>query len=244
MTDCLPVNVAPSTTARRSCVQPGAWLGRVLIRILSTCGLVGSLLLANTSQAWEAQKLISAAHVRGPEAIAGVNALQELIKTSAARDPAEKLRMSNDFFNRRIAFEEDKSVWGREDYWASPVELLEKGRGDCEDYAIAKYFTLLAMGVPVSKLRLVYSQARLAGSLQAHLVLAYYESPANDMPLILDNLVQEIRPALRRPDLTPVFSFNSEGLWQGVGSQSAGDPTARLSRWRDVLAKARQEGIQ
>jgi predicted transglutaminase-like cysteine proteinase len=216
----------------------------VLIRILSACSLVASLLLANASQAWDAQKLISAARVRSPEAVTGVNALQELIKTSTAHDLAEKLRMSNDFFNRRIAFQEDKVVWGRDDYWASPVELLEKGRGDCEDYAIAKYFTLLAMGVPVAKLRLVYSQARLAESLQAHLVLAYYESSANDAPLILDNLVQEIRPASRRPDLMPVFSFNSEGLWQGVGSQSAGNSAARLSRWRDVLAKARQEGIQ
>jgi predicted transglutaminase-like cysteine proteinase len=206
--------------------------------------LVASLLLANASQAWDAQKLISAARVRGPEAVAGANALQEVIKASTAHDLGEKLRMSNDFFNRRIEFQEDKVVWGGEDYWASPLELLEKGRGDCEDYAIAKYFTLLAMGVPVSKLRLVYVQARLAGSLQAHLVLAYYESPADDAPLILDNLVQEIRPASRRSDLTPVFSFNSEGLWQGVGSRSAGDPTARLSRWRDVLAKARLEGIQ
>jgi hypothetical protein len=43
--------------------------------------------------------------------------------------------------------------------------------------------------------------------------------------------------------LQPVFSFNSEGLWQGVGGQSAGDPLARLSRWREVLAKARAEGF-
>ena len=63
-------------------------------------------------------------------------------------------------------------------------------------------------------------------------------------PLILDNLITDIRPASRRPDLTPVFSFNSEGLWQGVGGPVAGDPTARLSRWREVLGKARAEGFQ
>ena len=62
-------------------------------------------------------------------------------------------------------------------------------------------------------------------------------------PLILDNLVTSVRPASRRPDLTPVFSFNSEGLWQGVGAQSAGDAQARLSRWREVLAKAQAEGF-
>jgi predicted transglutaminase-like cysteine proteinase len=61
--------------------------------------------------------------------------------------------------------------------------------------------------------------------------------------LILDNLVTSVRPASRRPDLTPVFSFNTEGLWQGVGGRSEGDPQARLSRWRLVLAKARNEGF-
>ena len=75
------------------------------------------------------------------------------------------------------------------------------------------------------------------------MVLAYYATPGAE-PLILDNLIGDIRPASRRGDLEPVFSFNGEGLWQGVGAQSAGDPVARLSRWREVLAKARAEGFQ
>ena len=76
------------------------------------------------------------------------------------------------------------------------------------------------------------------------MVLAYYES-ATAEPLILDNLVSDVRSASRRPDLSPVFSFNGEGIWQGVGTQAAaGDPVARLSRWRDLLAKARAEGMQ
>ena len=44
--------------------------------------------------------------------------------------------------------------------------------------------------------------------------------------------------------MTETFSFNSDGLWQGTGAQSAGDPVARLSRWREVLAKAHSEGFQ
>jgi hypothetical protein len=73
-------------------------------------------------------------------------------------------------------------------------------------------------------------------------VLAYYASPGAE-PQILDNLVEDIRPASRRPDLSPVFSFNTEGLWQGVGGQTAGDPTSRLSKWRDLLAKVSAEGF-
>ena len=152
----------------------------------------------------------------------------------------------NRFYNRRIAFTDDPPVWGVADHWASPLELLEKGRGDCEDYAIAKYFSLLATGVAVDKLRLVYVRAQIGGPdgvAQAHMVLAYYPRPGAE-PLILDNLIEDVRPASRRPDLTPVFSFNGEGLWQGAGGPAAGDPTVRLSRWREVLAKARAEGFQ
>ncbi len=144
-----------------------------------------------------------------------------------------------------MLFRDDQEVWNQVDYWASPLETLDKGMGDCEDFAIAKYFSLLAVGVPPARLRLVYVRLQIGGAggpSQAHMVLAYYATPQAE-PLILDNLVTEIRPASRRPDLTPVFSFNSEGLWQGTGAQSAGDPVARLSRWRDVLVKARVEGF-
>jgi len=88
---------------------------------------------------------------------------------------------------------------------------------------------------------MVYVRAQNAGTIQAHMVLAYYAEP-NSEPLILDNLITDIRPASRRPDLAPVFSFNAEGLWQGVGATHAGDPVARLSRWREVLSKAKSEG--
>lgn len=203
-------------------------------------------LMCSASQAWDVGRLMTVAHARGPQAVAGAEALRDWLTRSAHQDEKERVRSVNEFYNRRTLFQDDQTVWGVEDHWASPLELLEKGRGDCEDYAIAKYFSLIASGVPLSKLRLVYVQARMGGPTgpqQAHLVLAYHDTPTGD-PLILDNLVNEVRPASRRSDLSPVFSFNSEGLWQGVGVQSAGDPVARLSRWRDVLSKARAEGFQ
>jgi predicted transglutaminase-like cysteine proteinase len=192
-------------------------------------------------------RTLAAAAKIGPRAVAGARALQGVHADLQSVDELNKLRGVNEFFNRRVLFRDDLEVWGQTDYWASPLEMLDKGAGDCEDYAIAKYFSLLGLGVPVSKLRMVYVRAQLGGvggPSQAHMVLAYYES-ANAEPLILDNLVSEVRPASRRPDLSPVFSFNSEGLWQGVGPQTAtGDPVARLSRWRDLLAKAKAEGFQ
>lgn len=196
--------------------------------------------------AWDADRTLLAAAKLGPRAVAEARALQALHAELQALDEPAKLRGVNDFFNRRILFRDDTEVWGQTDYWASPLELFDKGAGDCEDYATAKYFSLLNLGVPMAKLRLVYVRAQLGGpggAALAHMVLAYYESPGAE-PLILDNLAGEVRPASRRPDLSPVFSFNGEGLWQGVGAQAAGgDPVSRLSRWRDLLAKARLEGF-
>ena len=205
--------------------------------------LAGSML---APRAWDADTMLRAAQAQGPQALAGARALQAVLVGLTGQDEAAKLTAINQFFNRRVVFASDTDVWSQTDYWASPLEMLGKGRGDCEDYVIGKYFSLIAAGLPTAHLRLVYVRATIGGpggEVVAHMVLAYYAAPGAE-PLILDNLVGEIRPASRRPDLEPVFSFNGEGLWQGVGAQSAGDPVARLSRWRDVLAKARAEGFQ
>lgn len=218
-----------------------AWLRRVAV-----AASFGALLVGTSGQAWDRDRMSAAAQRAGPRAAGAAKALQALLTEAPAGDEPALLATVNEFFNRRVLFVDDTAVWGQDDYWASPLEMLEKGRGDCEDYAIAKYFSLLAAGVPVARLRLVYVRASVGGPggvVQAHMVLAWYAQPGAE-PLILDNLIGEVRPASRRPDLTPVFSFNSDGLWQGSGGAAAGDPTARLSRWREVLAKARAEGFQ
>jgi predicted transglutaminase-like cysteine proteinase len=214
-----------------------------IVRGVLVFGLQG---FAWASPAWDADRVASAAQAQGPKAVAGWQALRPVLTAAIDQDEIARLQSINDFFNRRVVFRDDVEVWGQVDYWASPFEMLGKGVGDCEDYALAKYFSLRAVGVAASKLRLVYVRALLGGAgglLQAHMVLAYYALPEAE-PLILDNLISELRPASRRPDLAPVFSFNAEGLWQGTGVQAAGDPLARLSRWRDALARARAEGFQ
>ncbi|MCE4535714.1 transglutaminase-like cysteine peptidase [Pelomonas sp. P7] len=192
--------------------------------------------------AYDAARVLEVAAGRGPRVAEQAQALVQQIERSSALDEPQRLREVNDFFNRRLAFKDDSVTWGVPDYWATPLESLEKRAGDCEDYAIAKYFSLAASGVPTARLRMVYVRARLGGQSLAHMVLAYYAQPDAE-PLILDNLRPEVLPASQRPDLTPVFSFNTEGLWQGVGPVTAGDPLARLSLWRELVAKARAEGF-
>jgi len=175
-----------------------------------------------------------------------VLAWRKLIGDAAPQAEAEQVARVNGFFNQRIHYESDQVIWGQSDYWATPLETLGRGAGDCEDFAIAKYVSLEALGIPRQKLRLIYVRALIGGPqsgiVQAHMVLGYYPSPTEE-PLVLDSLMNEIRPASRRPDLTPIFSFNGEGLWVG-GAASATDPTARLSRWRDLLSRMTQEGIE
>jgi len=217
---------------------PLAWLSLALALVL--LGLQG--LLPEPAQALDRQQVLESAARFNPRTVAEAQQLLQMIERAGAVEELPRLSLVNSFVNKHLAFRDDSEVWGLPDFWASPLESLDKGRGDCEDYAIAKYFSLLNSGTPVAKLRMVYVRAQLGGRTLAHMVLAYYAEPGAE-PLILDNLVPEVRPASQRSDLQPVFSFNGEGLWQGVGATSAGDPLARLSQWRDLLSKARAEGF-
>ncbi|MDR1661781.1 MAG: transglutaminase-like cysteine peptidase [Azoarcus sp.] len=174
-----------------------------------------------------------------------VRAWRSMIEGSRTLPDRMKLERANDFINKRILYESDIVIWRQVDYWATPLELFGKQAGDCEDFAIAKYVTLRLMDIPVQKLRLVYARARLGGAdsktLQAHMVLSYFGTPTAE-PLVLDNLIRPIRPAKQRHDLFPVFSFNHEGLWMEGERTSSSNPTARLSRWRNVLQRMSQEG--
>ncbi len=180
----------------------------------------------------------------GAEAVAS---WRLLLENSRALQDSDKLKAINDFFNRRLRYASDSAVWGSNEYWATPLEFLGRGQGDCEDFAIGKYISLLLLGVPPEKLRLIYVRARFgsvnSSNSEAHMVMGYYADPGGE-PLILDSLVGTIRPASTRTDLTPVFSFNTQGLWiPGAQGSASSDPTTRLSRWRDVLDRLRSEGI-
>lgn len=176
-------------------------------------------------------------------------AWRELVTTGAHGGDLDRLRRTNTFFNRTVAFADDTPVWGQIDYWATPMETLGRAAGDCEDYAIAKYFTLMELGVAPEKLRLIYVRAKTGGSdstaAQAHMVLAYYAQPDAE-PLVLDNLIGDIRPASKRPDLVPVFSFNRDGVFTGISGKELAPAagTGRLSRWEELLKRARAEGFQ
>lgn len=183
----------------------------------------------------------------GERGSSAISAWETMMQSADALSEDQKLSLVNEFVNRHVTFGDDINVWGQKDYWATPLETLGHGSGDCEDFSIAKYISLSLLGVPMEKLRLTYVRAEMgrrgSGITQAHMVLAYYPIP-NGEPIILDNLVGTLRPASRRRDLTPIYGFNSQGLWvAGQPAPVVSDPTSRLSRWRDVLRRMQEEGL-
>ena len=170
-----------------------------------------------------------------------MRAWQQLVRRLQQASETEKLTAVNHFFNQRL-FVPDQIIWGRKDYWATPTEFLLKNAGDCEDFAISKYFTLRALGIEDDKLYLTYVRALTLN--QAHMVLIYFRTP-DATPLVLDNLDPEIKPATRRHDLVPVYSFNGTGLWRAQRNHSKGrrlGPSLRLHKWHSLLARIQRKG--
>jgi predicted transglutaminase-like cysteine proteinase len=211
----------------------GRWL--VLLLVL----LIPAVPLFSGNDVLLDEKTIVAMEQRyGPSARTRLLAWQELMRTTTGSH-RDKLERVNRFFNA-LPFVDDKLHWGEDDYWATPVEFLASNGGDCEDFAIAKYLTLLQLGIPDSQLALTYVKALRLN--QAHMVLTYYPTPGAE-PLVLDNLIPAIRWSSQRTDLLPVYSLNGTGLWlakqRGKGKRVGNSD--RLSRWQDMLQRLPKE---
>ena len=198
------------------------------------CGFVAAGTLGITEQ-----MLSMVATEYGRRARGRVIDWQNVVDKHQDESELEKLTAVNDFFNRN-RFISDQQHWNVADYWATPIEFLSTKGGDCEDFAIAKYVTLRALDIPEEKLRITYVKALRLN--QAHMVLTYYDSP-KAVPLVLDNIDKEIKPANKRLDLKPVYSFNGNGLWlakmRGEGQKmgTAND----LNMWQDFISRLNRE---
>lgn len=198
------------------------WLAAIILVMLAGC-----------SSSPEKQTGIS------PEVEARVASWNALIENGKDWSDQRRLEMANDFVNQ-LVFVDDIQHWKQQDYWATPLETIVSGGGDCEDFSIAKYFTLTGMGMDEDKLRLTYVKALRLN--QAHMVVSYYSNP-KAMPLVLDNLNTRILPANERDDLWPVYSFNGKGLWLNKKNHDADllDNSERISLWQKLLKNIQVE---
>ncbi|OOE92428.1 sulfate adenylyltransferase [Salinivibrio sp. MA351] len=190
----------------------------------------------------EARWVDKVANFYGDRAGKRVTAWRNMVENSQDVSELDKLDRVNDFFNQ-LYFVDDIDLWGQKDYWATPLEFLGAAAGDCEDFSIAKYFSLRELGIDDKKLRLVYVKAiRLD---QFHMVVAYYPTPSSE-PVLLDNLDPEIKRASLRRDLLPIYSFNGSRLWlmkeRGQG-ELAGN-ASRLGLWNDLRTRVESLEMQ
>lgn len=216
--------------------------GRLAAAAVALLLLVQTLAAADLAVQLTEGLLASAERKYGAGARQRLTAWVRLIADNRKKTEADKLKLANDFFNQ-VPFVADHEHWGIPDYWATPTEMLASNAGDCEDYSIGKYFTLLALGVGIDKLRITYVKARnLPPAEQAHMVLTYYAKP-DAVPLVLDNLVGDIKPGSERADLLPVYSFNGDGLWlakeRGAGRVEGG--SSRIGLWTQLNARLGKE---
>lgn len=192
-----------------------------------------SVSYAGAKTSLDGSKIVSALKENyGERAAKRGKAWLKLMQPDTSLSENDSLEKVNRFFNL-FHFIEDIKLWGEINYWATPVEFIGVNGGDCEDYSIAKYFTLLELGIADEKMRITIAKA--VNLDQYHMVLAYYDTPSS-IPLILDNIDSVIKPASIRHDLIPIYSFNGSQLWLNKerGRSVATGNSSRLKQWRDL----------
>lgn len=132
-----------------------------------------------------------------------------IIEENKDRPLNEQIEAVNRKINR-FYYEEDAAQYGRADYWASPAEFFARGAGDCEDFAIAKYMLLKAMGVDEDAMRIVVlEQANGVG----HAVLIV---DSEDGQMVLDNQSWKAELASAINDHRPIYSVNGNAWWMHI----------------------------
>jgi predicted transglutaminase-like cysteine proteinase len=151
---------------------------------------------------------------------------RNIISSASKLDRAGQLKAVNDFFNR-WPYKEDRELYGFSEYWATPREFMMRS-GDCEDFAIAKYFALRNLGYSKDELRIVILMDRIRGI--GHAVLAVYQENG---VIILDSLSNLILPHSRYKHYVPQYSMNETTRWAHVG----GYPKETSPVYRGLLAQ-------
>jgi len=175
----------------------------------------------------------------GVEAKNRIVALVELLNKIYKKDDLQKLEAINDFFNE-VEYSSDIKTWKQKDYWATREEFLTIDTGDCEDYVIAKYFSLRQLDISNEKIFLTYVKA--IKYRQSHMVLTYFKTK-NSVALVLDNIDTKILPATSRRDLRPLFNFNGEKIYmakqRGLG-RVVPKGKVNLKKWSNLVLKIKK----
>ena len=133
---------------------------------------------------------------------------------SIQNSPTDKQLNRVNFYLNRLLPQYDDVIKNQENNWATPKEFLTVGYGDCEDYAIIKYYSLIKLGFDEKKLFITVVKEKFRGG--NHMVLTYFKTK-NESPLVLDNLSFKILNLKTREDLEAVLFINSTGVYKITG---------------------------
>lgn len=175
----------------------------------------------------------------------GLGDFHRLSLAAGSLPQEERLGFVNNSINRCVGYAGDDLQWGEVDRWQTPAETLARQLGDCEDFAIAKFFLLHECDAPCACARLMYAihtPPDTPGLAQAHIVLiGAADADRSDDPLVFDNLNPLLLPVSRRTDLSPVLSFDASALWRGVTGERLGNAALLLRPWRELLLRWRRQ---
>jgi predicted transglutaminase-like cysteine proteinase len=132
-----------------------------------------------------------------------------------------KLDRINRGVNGLIAYKRDKAIYGSLDHWAKPAEILKRGAGDCEDFAILKMAALVDAGIPAQSMSLVVLQDSEKGVFHAVLSVA-----TGSGTFILDNVRNSVVKDTSLPSYVPLYSFSTDRAWIH-GSKTGGAKVAQ-----------------
>ena len=161
---------------------------------------------------------------------------REFLAPLMRKDAPAQLRAVNDYMNR-VPYRADLENYGAEDYWATPREFFAKG-GDCEDYALAKYLSLRALGWPAERLRIVVVHDNARDLVHAALI-AYHEGNA----YLLDIEIGQVTDHRNVARYVPIFAIGENGWWSyrplapAEIAQAVGKVAKLVPEWRSLLMR-------
>lgn len=117
-------------------------------------------------------------------------------------DAPHMLSLVNREVNLAMRYQPDSQNWGTGDYWATPSEMARKGAGDCEDFAVAKFWMLRGLGVPADRLQIV-----VLSDIKRQVYHAVLVVHDNGTSYVLDNLSETVRTDTAYPNYVPIMSF-------------------------------------
>ncbi len=175
----------------------------------------------NVRNQWDrvrSQKLPQADECTSKSCKSRANSFRDAVTRGKQKDFAGKLALANSVANSIIVYQSDREIYGRFDYWASAKETIQRGAGDCEDFAILKQTLLRAMGVPDKSLSIIILRDNSRNLYHAVLGVS-----TNQGHLILDNVRGQVFRDTQVSNYQPLFSFSGSRSW--IHGRPAGNST-------------------